>query len=228
MDVPAVDGHPGGAGVEVFKLDLPRLAPVQGVAEIAAEALHVEAVGAVADLLIGSEGHADAPVRDLTLLKDLHQGHDLRHARLVVAAQNGGAVGGDEGLPLQIQEAGELPGGQDAAGVAEREIAPVVVVDQRGLHVLSGEVGNGVHVGDEAKPGLVLAAGGGGQGSVDVAFVAHPGVGDAQVPELFDKKVRQVELPLRGGVLHEILAAGGVDLGVGDESFVSAHGNLLT
>ena len=227
VHVPAMDGHLGGAGVEVLELDLPRLAPVHGVSKVAAEALHVEAVGTVADLLVGGEGHADEAVGDIALLEPLHQGHDLRHARLVVAAQNGGAVGGDEGLALQLQEAGEILGGQDAAGIPQGDVAAVVVVDQRGFHVLPGEVGDGVHVGDEAQPGLVLVAGSGGQGAVDVAFVADPGVLDAQFLKLLDQEPSEVELALRGGVLHKLLAAGGMDPGVGDESFVGAHGVLL-
>ena len=228
MHVPAVDDDFGGAGVEVLELDLSRPAPVQGVAEIAAEARHVEAVRAVADLLVGREGDADESVGDVALLEDLHQGHDLRHARFVVAAQDRGAVGGDEGLALQFKEAGEVFGGQDPAGVAQGDVAAVVVMDQRGFHVLPGEVGDGVHVGDEAQLGLVLIPRGGGQGAVDVAGVGEAGVLNAQVLELLHQQPGEVELPLRGGVLHEVLAAGGVYFRVGDEPFVCAHGCLLT
>ena len=111
-------------------------------------------------------------------LQDLPGGaEDLRHAGLVVAPQEGGAVGGDEGLALVLQQGGEVAGGQGEAAFPQGDVAAVVVFDHLGLDVLAGDAAVGVHVGDKAHGGLPLR--GGGDGAVDEAQLVHVGVLDA-------------------------------------------------
>ena len=65
----------------------------------------------------------------------------------------------------------ELGGAQHAAGAAERHIAAVVVFNDPGLHVLTGEVGDRVDVRDQADAGLLLKARRGGQIAVDIGVL---------------------------------------------------------
>ena len=177
VDAQAGDLHGGRGGVEVFVLQLAQEAAVHGIGEVAAKALYVEVVGAGADLLIGGEAQLDGAV-GLVLPDNLRGGaEDLRHAGLVVAAQEGGAVGGDEGFALLLEQGGEIAGGQGEAAGAQGDVTAVVVFDDLGVDVLPGDAAVGVHVGDEAHGGVPLRCG--GDGAVDIAGVVHVGVGDA-------------------------------------------------
>jgi hypothetical protein len=61
-------------------------------------------------------------------------GHDLGDAGLVVGAQQGGAVGGDDVVADLLLEVGMLGDLDDAAGVAaELDVAALVVADDIGF-----------------------------------------------------------------------------------------------
>ena len=86
---------------------------------------------------------ADAQLAVGAALADdgLHSGHDLSHTGLIVCTQQGGAVGGDESLALQLLQEGEGGGLHDHAGAGQGDIAAVVVLVEDGLDVLAGSVG---------------------------------------------------------------------------------------
>ena len=170
MDVEAADLNAGRTGVEVFIDDLALRPAVHGVGKSRAEALYVEIRRAAAHFLVRREADGDGPVPFAGGDEPLQQRHDLGDAGLVVRAQQRVAAGDDERAPGKRGQVGEVLDAQGAA-VAQIHIAAVVIFDQPRMYALSGEVGRGVHMRDEAQAGRVLVPGGGGQVAVDVAGV---------------------------------------------------------
>ena len=223
VDGETVDRDGGRGGVEVLILDAAHVAAIDGVGEVCAEARDVEEGSALADLLVGGEGDAEFAVGQILLDDGLGGGEDLGHAGFIVCAQQGGAVGGDEGLALQLFQEGEGGGLHDHAGAGQDDIAAVVVFVEDGLDVLAGGVGGGVHVGDEAQRGLLLAALGGGDAAVDVAVLVHKGVLDADGLHLLHQQVGQIKFPRGRGVGAGFGVRGGIYFGVFQKSLVSTH-----
>ena len=157
-------------------------------------------------------------------LQGLDGGHDLGHAGLVVGAQQGGAVGGDEGLALERGQEGEVRHFHHGAGGGQGDVAAVIVLVQDGLDVLAGGVGRGVHVGDQAQGGPLLAAGGGGQRAVYIAVLVHHGVLHTQGVEFLHQHPGQVELALGGRMGPRRGVGGSVHFDVLQKAFVCAHG----
>src|SRR5699024_9781192 len=133
VDGHAGDVHFGGGGVEVLVLDGASGAAVHGVGVLGPETHHVKVVGALSDLLVGGQGHADGAVGNLPGQQPLTQGHDLGDTRLVVGPQQGGAVGSDEGLALQVRQEGELLSPDDPALPGQSHVAAVVVFMEDGV-----------------------------------------------------------------------------------------------
>src|SRR5699024_2340532 len=109
------------------------------------------------------------------------------------------------------------------AGGGQGDVPAVVVLVQDGADVLAGGVGGGVHVGDQAQGGPVLAAGRGGQGAVNIAVLVHGGVLHPQGLEFLHQHPGQIELALGGGVGPGQRVGGGVNLNVLQKAFVCAH-----
>ena len=81
-----LDGRCGG--IKVFILYLTQLAAINSIGFLSGEALHAEAVGASADLLIGGEADGNGAVLYFGVRQQrFTQGNDLRHARLIIGAQ---------------------------------------------------------------------------------------------------------------------------------------------
>ena len=219
----AVDGHGGGSGVEVLVLDVAGIAAVHRVGKVCAKAGDIEQVGTLADLLV--RGKADAQLAVGAALADngLHSGHDLSHTGLIVCTQQGGAVGGDQGLALHGGKEGEGRNLHHLAGGGQHHVAAVIVLVQDGVHVLAAGIRGGVHVGNQTQRGLFLAAGGGGQGTVDVAVLVHPGILHAQSLQFLHQLVSQIKLPRSGRMGAGLRVRGGVDLDVIKQSFIGAH-----
>ena len=222
MDVEAGELHARRGGVEVLVLDLAEGRAVERVGELRAEALKVHQRRAVADLLVRAKADAHRAVGHVGSKQPLGHGHDLRHAGLVVCAEDGGAVGDDEGLAAEGGEMGEGGGAQRAPARAQLDVAAVVVLDHAGLDVLAGEIGDGVNVGEEADAGLVLQARRGGQGGVDVAVLVHVHVLRAELVQLPLQDVRKIKLPLGRGGGRAVLNAGGVHLRILDQPLVGS------
>ena len=157
------------------------------------------------------------------LLQQLHSGQDLCNAGLVIGTQQGGAVGGDEGLALHGPQERKHRGLHHHAGGRQSHIAAIVVLPHHGLHVLAAGIAGGVQMGDQSKGGLVLAARGGGQGTVDVAMLVHPGILDAKALHFLHKLTGKVKFPLGRGVGTGVLVRGGVDPDIIQKTFIGTH-----
>ena len=194
VDAHAAERHIAGGGVEVLVLDLAQRAAVHGVAVVAGQLRHVQTVHAAADLLVGGEHHPHLAVG--AAVQQLHGGHDLGDAGLVIGAQQGGAAGDDQLLTGVGGQAG-AQGLRQGDGVGQRQVA-ALVPDDAGLHVFAGSIGRRVHVGDESqhRGGDALR---GGQGGDDVAGAVHTGAGKAQRRQLHQQDAAQILLPFRGG-----------------------------
>lgn len=85
-------------------------------------------------------------------------GHDLRHARLVVGAQQRRAVRVDQRMSLEEAQLRKVRDFHRHAGVQPDVLAVVILYDVR-FHVGAAHIGCGVHVGDESDDGGFFAAG---------------------------------------------------------------------
>ena len=153
----------------------------------------------------------------------LRRGNDLRHAGLVVRAQQRGPVRDHQGFAFQRVQMGKTRRGQHAPAAAQGDVPAVVVFDKRGTDALAGKVGDGVEVGKETDTGLFLIARRGGYFSVDVAVLVHIHVLYAHLPQFPLQHPRQIKLPRRGRRPLRLLRAGGGYLHIVDEPFVCPH-----
>ena len=218
-----MDGHGGSSGVEVLVLDVAGIAAVHRVGKVCTKTGDIEQIGTLADLLV--RGKADAQLAVGTALADngLHGGHDFSHTGFIICTQQGGAVGGDQGLALHGGKEGEGRDLHHLAGGGQHHITAVIVLVQDGVHILAASIRGGVHVGDQTQRGLFLAAGGGGQGAVDVAVFVHPGILHAQSLQFLHQLVSQIKLPRSGRMGAGLRVRGGVDPDVIKQSFIGAH-----
>ena len=100
-------------GIEVFILDLAQLAAIHGIGFLGREAIHAEAVGAAADLLIGGETDGNGTMLYLGVSQQvLAQGNDLRHTGFIIGAQQGGAIGDNKLLAEVFLQEGIIGGGK--------------------------------------------------------------------------------------------------------------------
>jgi hypothetical protein len=154
VDVDAVHRHLHSAGAERLVLELAGLRAVQGVGAERPEPIEVEQCGPLADLLVGREGDPEHRPRQLRVRGQVrHCGHDLRHAGLVVGAEQRVTARGDDvvahlagehGHHLRVEHGVVAPQLQGLAGVA--------AVHQR-LDACAGRIRAGVHVRDQADHG---------------------------------------------------------------------------
>ncbi len=85
-------------------------------------------IGARADLLVRVEADPDPPVRELRVLLQVGDGgDDLGDARLVVGAEQRGAVGGDELVADVVGERGALLGVERDVRIARQRQPPALV-----------------------------------------------------------------------------------------------------
>ena len=162
-------------------------------------------------------------MRALLVYDALSGGHYRGDAGLVVRAENGGAVGGDEGLTLEGSQMRELFDRQAAPARAEDDVAAVIVLDELRLNVLAGEVGYGVKMGDEADAGLVLIALARGDEAVNIGVLVLIYALQPKRAHLVGQHVAQCELAVAARYALRGLGACGVGLDIGDKSFVGFH-----
>ena len=221
MDVHPVDGHAAGRTVEVLILQLAQRAAVHRVGVLRTEAGNVEQIRAAADFLVRREADAHrAVLRRVRRHEPGRQGHDFRHAGLVVRAQHAVAAGDDHILALQ---GGQEVKAVDDHAVFQRDGLPVIVFDHLGMGRAQHAVG-GVHVGDEAHPGGMIALG--GNGAIDVAVLVHPGVSNAQGLHFVHQHTGQRPLVRAGGAGLAGFHGGGLHLNVAQETILHGHGYL--
>ena len=84
------------------------------------------------------------------LVQIFHERHDLRHARLVVGAEQRGAVGHDKVVANMLRKRGEvLLVEHHAELLVDDDGAALVVLDDARVHALAARLGGGIHMGDE-------------------------------------------------------------------------------
>ena len=114
--------------------------------------------------------------------------HNLGYPGFVIRAQQGGAVGGDQGLAdifLQVREF--LRVHQDLFFGIEHDYATIVIFNELGIDVLTGQVRAGVHVGQEAHHRDILINIG-GKGRSHIAIVVQCGVFQSHIPQFVEPK----------------------------------------
>ncbi len=92
---------------------------VDGIAELGAELLQVDLVGAAADFFVGGEQDADGAVPDVGIVhQELRCRHDLGNAGLVVGTQERRAIGGDDVVADLVEQHRMLADANDLLRVA--------------------------------------------------------------------------------------------------------------
>ena len=190
VDAAAPEQDGGVGGVEGLVLVVPKIVPVQGVGHLGPEAIQVQIPSEAPHLLVGSEGQGDGPVGELRVFQQmLRHGHDRGDGGLVVAAQQGGAVGEDQILAHVVLQVRELPGGHDDALLPVQQDVPAVVVLQYPRPAVSaGGVGGRVHVGHQSE-GLSTGRRGGHPAVEDALLLIQPHVRRADGGELVPQQV---------------------------------------
>ena len=180
-------------------------------------------VGAFADLLVGGECDAQPPVGAVFGNEPFTQRHDLGDPRFVVRPQQGGAIGGDEGLALEPGQPGETGGGDHPSLPGQDDIAAVIVFVHNGVDVFPGKGGGGVHVGQEAQGGDVLQPLGCGEPGGNDAIAVHAWAFQPQLFQLLHQQAGQIPLAGGGGGGPRLRGGGGVDFDVLQKAFIGFH-----
>ena len=160
MDGLAADLDLRAGRVEVLIFQLAECAAVDGIGVIRAEARDVEPVRAAADLLIGREGKLHGAMLPVGREQQLGRGQNLRHAGLVVRAEERRAVGDDQALADGVfQLRIFLRREHDVLFFVQHHVAAIIGFGDAGADVLARGVRRGIHVGDEAVDRDILFAG---------------------------------------------------------------------
>ena len=199
MDAHALDPEAGGRGVEGFAVDLFERAAVHRVREVRAEALKVQQGRPVSDLLVRREAHRDAAVGQPPLHQALADGQDLRDPGLVVRAEQGRPVGGDEGVAEAGHEVRELRGTEHQSAVAEQDPPAVIVRVHPGPDVFAAEIRGRVDVRDQPDHGVVLPSRRRRQEAVDIGVLVREHALESHLLHLRLQKARQIDLLDRAG-----------------------------
>ena len=127
MDAVAADRHLGALRREGLRLELAEPRAVERVGDVGAEALELEERRPAGHLLVDRERDADGRARRLGVLREVRDGgDDLRHARLVVGAEERRPVRGDEVVAdaggellalVRVEHLGGVAGQDDPAAV---------------------------------------------------------------------------------------------------------------
>ncbi len=213
------DGHPGQVGRERLDVDFVAPLAVERVTDVGAQLGQVDVIDAVADFLIAGEADPQQSVLDLRMLLEVGRGlHDHGQPRLVVGAQQGGAVGGDDRSPLEQFELGVVVDADHGLGIARQDdVAAVIAANHLRTHSGAGGFGRGVDVGIEGHHRHNPADGRGDAGEHDAHLGLH-GVGQPQGQQLVAQDRPQFELARRAGVNYLPLARRGVNPYVTEKS----------
>ena len=174
----ALDGDGGAVGRKGLVLDIAGGFAVHRIGEVGAELFQVDLVDAAADLFVGREQDLDGAVLDLRVLnQELRRIHDLGEARLVVGAEQRGAVGRDDVVADLVGERGMVGGADHLRGIGrQHDVAAVIVSYDLRLDVRAGAVRRGVHVRAEADH-RHLFVGVRRDRRIDIAVLVEMGVG---------------------------------------------------
>ena len=191
----AFDGDAGAVGRKGLVLDMARAFAVHGVGELGAELFQVRLVDAAADLFIRREQDFDRAVLDLGVVDQKLRGiHDLGEARLVVGAQQSGAVGRDDVVTDLVRERRVLGGADDLRGIGrQHDVAAAIILHDLRLDVLAGAIGRGVHMRAEADHRNLLRRVRGDR-RIHVAVLVEMRVGKAHRLEFGGEQAAQILL----------------------------------
>ena len=151
----------------------------------------------------------------------LAEGHDFRNARLVVTAQQRGAVGHDQ-VFINLIGQGRIICGfhHDAFFFVQRDVAALIPQDAR-VHRPAGHGVGGIHMGDQANRRGALRIG--GNEAVHIAVSVHPHVGQPQFLHFLFQLPGQYPLVFGGRAIRAGFVAGGVDIDVAQKTFLNPH-----
>ena len=187
MDAEALDVYLCRSGIEVLVLQFAEVAAVDGVGEVAPEALDVKIACAEAYLLVGIECHTYGAVGYVGIVAQVAHGlHYLCYAGLVVGTEQGG-------------------GGLFSDIAAERSIGTynvftrLIIVGDVGAYAGTGAVGGRVVMGYEAYCGQVLGIGVGRKGCIEVALVVEHHVVETFADHLVAQEAGKDPLLRRAG-----------------------------
>ena len=184
-------------GVEALPLKLANRTAVDRVSVLAAEGLDIQQLGTVTDFLVRAEANAERGMGQGGILRDAcDKRHDFGDTRLVVGAQQRGAIAADQVLTREVVQGGKL-GGTHGNGLtvnrAADQVAAFVVYDVR-LHAGARCNFGGVEMGDQAQGGLVLSARTCGDMRADIGVLGHVGIFRTKLAQLFSQHVGKVKL----------------------------------
>ena len=194
----AGDGDGRLGRVESLGDELAQRAAIDGVGELGREARQVHRLGAAQpDLLVRHERHQHVAMRRPFPHQRLEQRHHHRHRRLVVGAQDAGAVGDDQRLADIGQQLRVLRDAHpDHALRVQAQIGAVERHEPR-MDVRREPDIDRVDMGAEADPGRALDRA--GQTGGQHRMVVEMDVGQAELLELALQQPGHVPLPRRAG-----------------------------
>ena len=152
VNVASLDAHGRCRSVEVFKFQFADFASVHRIGKFRPELLHVELDHAAADFFVRGESYLYCSVFDLRMFHEvLHRVHYLRHARLVVRTQQGGSVGGYDGLADVFEKLREFARIElQSRHSLELDGAAVVIADDLRTNSLARGIRRRIDVSDES------------------------------------------------------------------------------
>ena len=209
VDGLAADDDLRARSVEILIFQLTDGSAVDGIGVIRTETRNVEIVRAAADLLIGRKGELHGAMLPVGCEQQLGRGQNLRHAGLVVCAEERRAVGDDQALAdgmlhLRILLRRE----HDVLFLVQHHVAAIIGFGDAGVDVLARGVRRGIHVGDEAVDRDILFAVGRDR-AVDVAIRIDPRILNAKLLHLPDQLFGEHPLLRRRGAGLRALIRGG-------------------
>src|SRR3990172_7368500 len=185
--------------IEIFILQLANFAAAHGVGKIRAKTGDIESIRAVANFFIRCKANFNHAVLDLAMGCQIFQGcHDFSQTSLVIRAEQGGAVGGNEGLTDIFIQVREFTRGKNDVLLMVEDDIPAVVLNELRFDVFTSQVGAGIHVRHEAD-NRSGGSGVGWQGAINVATRIHEDVNQTKVLQFLNQQTRQVELAGSGG-----------------------------
>lgn len=160
MDRHARDDNIDAVGREGLILDMAGGLAIHRIGIIGAELLQVDLVDAAADLFVRRKEDLDRSVLDVGIIdEDLGCGHDFRQPRLVVGAEQGRAVGGDDVVADLVFQLGMLGDADHPAWIAGKQDIPARIIRHHlRLDVPAREVRRSIHMRAEADDRDALIA----------------------------------------------------------------------
>lgn len=200
VGVAALEDHLEDAAVEAAHVDGTETTAVDGQEHVPAvdDVLVQVAEAELADLLVDADPDGHRAVEGVVVEHLVQSRHDDSQASLVVAAQEGGAVGAEDARTFETLEVG---GRDDHVAFGQLDVAALVLVDHRVVD-LAGHTGVGVDVRRQADVGSLVQAGGGRDGDQEglVRQDHDPVVVDSQGLHLVHDLAQEDLLALAAGM----------------------------